>query len=320
MNEWSLCIGLGFFGLSAALWLRAVLAHRVCRRAFGDATVETCERLTEGAGWHSARVAPFRMFGFGAMGLAALWLAHQYSEEDYHWFGGVGFLFFLGIVQVLIHRTPATILVLGKSGEDAIGLQQILLAKLMPYFRPIGLLETHDQRANEPERKRSPMMETTHISWARYPDQDLIVNHGTINSKVAGHCFHITSGLEWKTVVGEFMKTLPLIVMDLRHGTEHTAWELQQIIEQGYLFKTAFVVRSFQGDEVAPIFATAYQQKVKKAAAIFVSPEELGEFVRFHLRFNASERSMGDGFEISYRRWLSMARESAQRKTAEQGE
>ena len=55
----------------------------------------------------------------------------------------------------------------------------------------------------------------------------------------------------WKDCIGMLLDDCQVIVVDLSHAGGGTAWELQELLRRGYLYKSVFLVENDDADERA---------------------------------------------------------------------
>ncbi len=111
---------------------------------------------------------------------------------------------------------PPLIIVLGHSTASRLGFHARLLSELYP-FRTVGLMQLR-------------------------PNTD--------TAKAAGHVYRISEG-SWEPTVSDFINALPLVVIDLRDGSEAVSFELAEIIRQQAGFKTICITESDRPSELA---------------------------------------------------------------------
>ncbi|MFO7589136.1 MAG: hypothetical protein R6X22_13905 [Gemmatimonadota bacterium] len=178
------------------------------RRVLGADRYRECLAITRTLGRYSGRIRTLARLKWVALGGGLALLAAQ-------WAGDAGpipalaalFLLVTGLGQWTRERVPASILVLGSSGEEQISLQAAIRDAVLP-FRPVSLLQTG-------------ILAT--------------------DMKIPGDCFRIDRGVDWRDAVSSFARSVALIVLDTRRITPFVQEEILHLTEAGYAFKTVVV-------------------------------------------------------------------------------
>lgn len=194
--------------LLAGLASWGVWAANRQRRVLGTGTYDQCIVVARTLGRHSNRIRTllglkWLCFIGGAWLLFRAW---QGSAGTGSWPAGFGLLA-IGLIQWGRQRVPPSILVLGGSTAEQLGLQAALRDAVLP-FRPVSLLQSGELRTD---------------------------------MKIAGDCFRIDDKADWQKEVYAFCRALPVLVLDLRHMTAFVEIELEHIVASRYLYKTLVV-------------------------------------------------------------------------------
>jgi hypothetical protein len=112
-----------------------------------------------------------------------------------------------GLGQWTRAKVPASLLVLGSSGEEQLALQAAIRDAVLP-FRPVSLLETGQFR---------------------------------VDMAIPGDCFRIDRGIDWREAVAAFSRSVAVIVLDVRSITPFVREEIAHLSEAGHAHKTLVI-------------------------------------------------------------------------------
>jgi hypothetical protein len=148
-------------------------------------------------------------------GLMWLAVAGGVSLLWYQWTSGGSLLLSLAGLALLVtglgqwarERVPASLLVLGGSGEEQIALQAAIRDAVLP-FRPVSLLQTGVLR---------------------------------VDVRIPGDCFRIDRGIDWREAVSGLSRSVAIIVLDTRNLTPFVREEIAHLAEAGHAHKTLLI-------------------------------------------------------------------------------
>ena len=178
------------------------------RRVLGPARYRACVATTQTLARYSGRlrILSGSMWLFLAAGATLLGI--QWVREASLAASLVALaLLVTGLGQWARAQVPASLLVLGSSGEEQLALQAAIRDAVLP-FRPVSLLETGQLRADV---------------------------------TIPGDCFRIDRGIDWREAVAAFSRSVAVIVLDVRSITPFVREEIAHLSEAGYAHKTLVI-------------------------------------------------------------------------------
>lgn len=171
----------------------------------------------------------------------------------------IPFLLSISILAIVRQLSPAFFLYLGKSEPDVIYLFGKIKRRIQP-FKIIHMLEGGQFGA----------IASGELEFEGYRSR---------NQE------------NWKTVVAEYMETIPVILIDTRHATESTMFELEHILHKNLQFKTIFISGEFGETPAIDLIEKKYNNFSIKKSLRIVSVIEisniLGQFTKNVLEGNA---------------------------------
>ncbi len=194
--------------LVVVLW--TLWSTRRQRRTLGPSQYRTCERATRLVGRSSERNRTRLVLSSLAVILGALIL-----RRDLHGLSGVASMaaalsLIVGGIGLLVRaRTPASILVLGASGDEAVTLHAAIRDAVTP-FRPVSFLE-------EP------------------------IDTLSLKRQIPGDCLRMGDRSDWRNCVYGMARALPLVVLDARNLTPLVREEIDYIAEHNLTYKTVVI-------------------------------------------------------------------------------
>lgn len=201
-------------GLLSALGVRRLVgglldASKVAR-VLGDEFMVYAEVGTFAVGPHAMRLKETKRLGVSFLMGALLLTGYEYYHNEGALVWLIGVMVAAGSLRLATQMVPGCILVLGRSADNTLRLQETMNRALAP-FRSISLL-----------------------SMSKSEDE----------LALRAHSFRLGPGSDWAGAVQTLATFMPLLVLDLRDSSDYVEEEVRIILQKGYLYKTVFVTRN----------------------------------------------------------------------------